>query len=460
MAKRRTRYEIYAELLDIVARRGSCRLTRASYGANLPVDRAKRSLTFLSSRGFLREEKIHDSSIYRITKRGLEYIEAFRHMRKLFAALDEKATPEPFKPAGSYGNEKQASQIQATINLPTKKIRVDEDIDIEIELSNSSPEPIFLTEVNDFLPSGFEVASKPDDSRVEGSNLRINRIRLTPLTTEKIGFTLKSPKEGTFGFKPRFLFENEKGDQLLSEPKQVLIDVSRIDVITRISSGYRDLDRLLLGGIPENYTIILTSISCDERDLLVKKFLEAGTKENQITFYVTVEASEVESLVNNFQSSFYLFICNPQADTMIKTSPNVFKLKGVENLTDINIALTSTLRKLGQPIRPRRACIEIISDVLLHHHAIQTRRWLTGLMPELRSKGFTTLAVMNPQMHSPEEVQALLGLFNGEINIFEKEKEIKKGQKKHLRIRKMINQRYLENEMPLVKDKLLRNRES
>jgi len=458
LAKRRTRYEIYAELLDIVARRGSCRLTRASYGANLPVDRAKISLTFLSSRGFLREEKIQDSSIYRITKRGLEYIETFRHMRKLFAALDEKVTPEPFKPAGSYGTEKQVNQIQATINLPTKKIRVDEDIDIEIELSNSSPEPIFLTEVNDFLPSGFEVASKPDDSIVEGSNLRINRIGIAPLTTEKIGFRLKGPKEGTFGFRPRFLFENEKGDQLLSEPKPALIDVSRIDVITRISSGFIDLDRLLLGGIPENYTIILTSISCDERDLLVKKFLEAGTKENQITFYVTVEASEVESLVNNFQSSFYLFICNPQADTMIKTSPNVFKLKGVENLTDINIALTSTLRKLGQPMRPRRACIEIISDVLLQHHAIQTRRWLTGLMPELRSKGFTTLAVMNPQMHSPEEVQALLGLFNGEINIFEK--ETKKGQKKHLRIRKMINQRYLENEMPLVKAKLLRNREN
>jgi predicted transcriptional regulator/KaiC/GvpD/RAD55 family RecA-like ATPase len=455
LAKRRTRYEIYAELLDIVARRGSCRLTRASYGANLPVDRAKKSLTFLSSRGFLREEKIQDSSIYRITKRGLEYIETFRHMRKLFAALDEKVTPESLEPARSYGTKKHVNQIDTTIKLPPKKIRVDDHIDIEVELSNSSPEPIFLTEVTDFLPSGFEVASIPDDSIVEDSHLRINRTRLAPLTTEKIGFTLKSPKEGTFVFKPKLLFENAKGDRILSEPKQVLIDVSRIDVITRISSGYRDLDRLLLGGIPENYTIILTSISCDERDLLVKKFLEAGTKEDQITFYVTVEASEVESLVNNFKSSFYLFICNPQADTMIKTSPNVFKLKGVENLTDINIALTSTLRKLGQPIRPRRACIEIISDVLLQHHAIQTRRWLTGLMPELRSKGFTTLAVMNPRMHPPEEVQALLGLFNGEINIFEK--GTKKGQKKHLRIKKMINQRYLENEMPLVKAKLQRN---
>ena len=90
LAKRRTRYEIYADLLDIVARRGTCRLTRASYGANLPVDRAKKSLTFLASRGFVKEENVDDSKIYKITKRGLEYLETFKQMRKLFAALDEK----------------------------------------------------------------------------------------------------------------------------------------------------------------------------------------------------------------------------------------------------------------------------------------------------------------------------------------------------------------------------------
>jgi len=90
LAKRRTRYEIYADLLDIVARKGYCRLTRASYGANLPVDRAKKSLSFLASRGFVKEENLDNSKIYKITKRGLEYLETFKQMRKLFAALDEK----------------------------------------------------------------------------------------------------------------------------------------------------------------------------------------------------------------------------------------------------------------------------------------------------------------------------------------------------------------------------------
>lgn len=87
---RRTKYEIYSDLLRTIAKRPRCTLTRASYGANLPVDRAKKTLRFLASKGFAREENIDASTVYRITKRGMEYLETFKQMRKLFAALDEK----------------------------------------------------------------------------------------------------------------------------------------------------------------------------------------------------------------------------------------------------------------------------------------------------------------------------------------------------------------------------------
>jgi hypothetical protein len=197
----------------------------------------------------------------------------------------------------------------------------------------------------------------------------------------------------------------------------------------------------------------LTSPSCDEKNLLIKSFLGAGAKEGQITFHVTIEAGGVKTFAEEFQSNFYLFVCNPRADTMIKSLPNVFKQKGVENLTDISIALNSAFRRLEESLSgPRRACIEIISDVLLQHHAVTTRRWLAGLIPDLKSRGFTTLGVMNPQMHPPQEVHAILGLFEGEINIYEKESE--KGLEKFLKIRKMYNQRYLEGKLPLIKEKL------
>lgn len=211
----------------------------------------------------------------------------------------------------------------------------------------------------------------------------------------------------------------------------------------RVPTGYRQVDNLLLGGIPENYAVILTSPSCHKRDLLIGRFLETGARKGEVTFHVTIDPGEVKTIAEEFQSNFYLFICNPHADKIIKSLPNVFKLKGVENLTEISIALTKAFRRLDKSTTgPRRACIEIVSDVLLQHHAVQTRKWLTDLITELRSKGFTTLAVINPHMHPSEEVYAILGLFKGEINIYEK--EIEKGLERPLKIKRMPDQRSLE----------------
>lgn len=154
-----------------------------------------------------------------------------------------------------------------------------------------------------------------------------------------------------------------------------------------------------------------------------------------------------------FPSNFHLFVCNPPAYAIVKEAPNVFKLKGVENLTDISIALTSAIRKLEPSLKgPRRICLDLVSDVLLQHHAVQTRRWLTSLLAELKSTGFTTLAVIDPQMHPSEELHAILGLLDGDINIYEKETD--EGLRKYLRIKKMGNSKYLEDELPLSRARL------
>ncbi|MGD8544653.1 MAG: hypothetical protein PVH12_00630, partial [Candidatus Bathyarchaeota archaeon] len=144
----------------------------------------------------------------------------------------------------------------------------------------------------------------------------------------------------------------------------------------RVLTGYIDLDKLLLGGIPEKYAILLTSSSCDEKDLLIENFLKAGISEGQITLYVTIDVKETANLAEKFPSIFYLFLCNPEADAIIRSLPNVFKLKGVENLNDLDIVLTSFFRRLDKKSKePRRACIEVVSDALLQHHAVTTRRW-------------------------------------------------------------------------------------
>jgi KaiC/GvpD/RAD55 family RecA-like ATPase len=111
------------------------------------------------------------------------------------------------------------------------------------------------------------------------------------------------------------------------------------------------------------------------------------------------------------------------------------------------------MRKLDPSVKgPRRACIDIVSDALLQHHAVQTRKWLTALTTELKSMGFTTLAVVDPRMHPPEELYAILGLFEGEIDI--RERETEKGTARFLKIRRMSGQEFLEDELLLKKGEL------
>jgi tetratricopeptide (TPR) repeat protein len=227
--------------------------------------------------------------------------------------------------------------------------------------------------------------------------------------------------------------------------------MTEISLPTHASTGYDDLNGLLRGGVPRGYAVILTSPSCDERDSLIEKFLEAGAKEGQVAFYITTKTSGLERLIERFQSNIHIFVCNPQADKIFTDMRNVTKLKGVENLNDINIALTSAIRKIDASSKGlRRICLHV-SDILLQHDAVQARRWLNALIPELKSNGFTTLAVIDSEIHTQQEVRAIVGIFDGEISIYEKETE--KGPEKFLKIKKLTNQKYSKSELSLKEEK-------
>ena len=218
-----------------------------------------------------------------------------------------------------------------------------------------------------------------------------------------------------------------------------------------VATGYTVLDKLLYGGIRPNFAVALTSPSCDERDSVVTRFLETGARKGESTFYLTTDPSVAGFLAEEFPSNFFLFVCNPQAEAIVKNAPNIFTLKGVESLTNINIALTQAIRRLDPAQKTlRRICVGLLSDLLLQHGPLQTRKWLTELLTQLRSVGFTTLAVIDPQMHPPEQLHAVLGLFDGEVNI--REGETEKGLGRFLRVKRLGNQKYLKDEMLLTEE--------
>jgi len=216
----------------------------------------------------------------------------------------------------------------------------------------------------------------------------------------------------------------------------------------RVSTGTMELDRLLLGGVPEGYALALVSPSFEQRQRMVENYVEAGCRDGQITFILTSDALRAKALAEEYPSRLVVFVCNPRTDLIVKDLPNLFRLRSVESLSEIDISLQKAFRQLDSlQTGPRRACIEIVSDILLQHHAVITRKWLMGLITTLKAKGFTTIAVVDPLI-LPEEVPAVSGLFDGEFRIAER--EIEKGNVKMLKILRLQSQRYLKDEVTLA----------
>lgn len=89
--QKRTRYDIYAELIRVIYIWGFCPLTRAARSTNMPVDRAKASIGELCKRGLLEEDDDEGMRVYKVTTRGHQYLELYKRM----AGLVGIPIPEP-----------------------------------------------------------------------------------------------------------------------------------------------------------------------------------------------------------------------------------------------------------------------------------------------------------------------------------------------------------------------------
>jgi len=345
--------------------------------------------------------------------------------------------------------------VEASLMTP-RSVITDEEFEMRLDLVNVSKKKCSLVKAEDAAPQEFTVTTAPGVGCLQEGTIQFEGQSINPFQVVTVKLGLKAPKPGIFNLTPTVTYGDESGEIKTTELEPLTITVQsaqlKRDVLPgRISTGVEKLDNLLLGGIPEYNSVVLASPSTDERRLLVQRFLETGAKEEEAVFNITSEVTIAKRLTEK-HPDFYQFICNPQADEIVQNAPNIFKLKGLENLTEIDIALTKAFRMLNPSTTTRRICIDIVSDVLLQHHAVNTRRWLSALLPTLKSKGFTVLAVVDPQMHPVEELQAVLGVFDGEIRVTEK--ETPEGIRQTLRVRKLFNQKYLEKEIHLSKESI------
>jgi hypothetical protein len=131
----------------------------------------------------------------------------------------------------SVGLERfESANIQANIITHQKRLKVGENLDLEIELINAGKGPAVLIKITQLIPSGFELAEKPEVYRVEDSYLNRKGKRIDSLKTEEVKLTLRPKIQGEFILKPTVLYLDENGKYKSHEPQPVAITVKELGI--------------------------------------------------------------------------------------------------------------------------------------------------------------------------------------------------------------------------------------
>jgi len=213
---------------------------------------------------------------------------------------------------------------------------------------------------------------------------------------------------------------------------------SLASVRRKVSTGYGRLDEALHGGFLSGSMVVLNAPASDEVPTLLRQFLQVDP---QTSLLICRTFSSAETVTRDSTSEIKSLVCS---DRPVPPSKNIIPGKGIDNLTDVNLRINEALGS----VQPKRIVLDILSDVLLRHKGLQTRRWLTDLLERLRTKNITTLAALNPYMHSSEDVQAVVDLYDGNLEIIEK--DVEGSLRKFLRVKWMHGIDIAEKEFMLL----------
>jgi tetratricopeptide (TPR) repeat protein/KaiC/GvpD/RAD55 family RecA-like ATPase len=377
----------------------------------------------------------------------------------LFAEAEDKR--KQFFEVESRGLEKfNHANTECHIMMPVN-VNVGQQLEARIDIVNVSKTNAALNTIENLPTKQFEIAAKNHEWTISDDTIDLKNITLKPFGIIVVKLVLKPFKAFTGKIALKLAYADDLANNHICKSNSVQVNVNPIINIRvdqqetsipilpgRVTTGLLNVDALLYGGIPEGYSIILSSTPNDEMKKIIESFLQAGKMSNEPTFYLT-ENPESAKLVTTESPNVFIFLCNRKSESSDSHNLNIFTLKGLENLTDIDIAILRASRSLAPSYTgPKRALIEVTSDALLQHGALIARKWLGSLILDLKKKGFTTLATVNPQMHSKEDLQAVLSLFEGQLEILDHQNE--KGTEKWLRVVRLQNQKYFSQEIPLM----------
>jgi len=100
---RRSKLEMYVDILKVLARNGPLKLTHIMYKANVNCSVLKEYLDFLIAQNLVEEKTVGKKRIvYAITERGITVLKYFRELKSVLPIIEEARTNAKLLPPSLY----------------------------------------------------------------------------------------------------------------------------------------------------------------------------------------------------------------------------------------------------------------------------------------------------------------------------------------------------------------------
>jgi len=94
---RRSKLEMYIDILDVLAFKGPLKLTHIMYKSNVNCNVLKSQLDFLVKNNLVQERRLQKERIvYAITPKGMSTLKAFTQIKQVFPNEEKEVRQSPF----------------------------------------------------------------------------------------------------------------------------------------------------------------------------------------------------------------------------------------------------------------------------------------------------------------------------------------------------------------------------
>jgi len=167
----------------------------------------------------------------------LKLLESVREEREFTISLDDTLTPRSLASEPNLTHSLLAREdpigserflgphIVANLFSSSTNLKLGESLGLKMEISNAGMRPARLVRVEKIIPEGFDLVNKPEEVLIDQKHVILKGRRLDPLRTEELNLTLKANVRGLCALKPRILYADEDGKNMLHEPEPLEIVV-------------------------------------------------------------------------------------------------------------------------------------------------------------------------------------------------------------------------------------------